>query len=34
VVGGLLTSTVLTLLLLPTLYGWFEGAPKETDLVA
>jgi len=24
VVGGLLTSTVLTLLLLPTLYGWFE----------
>ncbi|MHB0962529.1 MAG: efflux RND transporter permease subunit [Gemmatimonadaceae bacterium] len=26
VVGGLITSTVLTLLLLPTLYGWFEGA--------
>lgn len=24
--GGLLTSTALTLLLLPTLYGWFEGA--------
>jgi cobalt-zinc-cadmium resistance protein CzcA len=24
VVGGLLTSTALTLLLLPTLYGWFE----------
>ena len=26
VVGGLITSTGLTLLLLPTLYGWFEGA--------
>ena len=26
VVGGLLTSTALTLLMLPTLYGWFEGA--------
>ena len=24
VVGGLLTSTVLTLFVLPTLYGWFE----------
>ena len=24
VVGGLLSSTALTLLLLPTLYGWFE----------
>lgn len=29
VVGGLLTSTALTLLLLPTLYGWFEGATVE-----
>lgn len=29
VVGGLLTSTLLTLLLLPTLYGWFEGAHVE-----
>lgn len=29
VVGGLLTSTLLTLLLLPTLYGWFEGAHAE-----
>lgn len=28
VIGGLITSTVLTLLILPTLYGWFE---KETD---
>ncbi len=30
VVGGLLTSTLLTLLVLPTLYRWFE--PKETEL--
>ncbi len=29
VVGGLLTSTILTLLLLPTLYGWFEGGKVE-----
>ena len=29
VVGGLLTSTALTLLLLPTLYAWFEGAESE-----
>ena len=29
VVGGLLTSTALTLLLLPTLYGWFEEAKVE-----
>ena len=29
VVGGLLTSTALTLLLLPTLYGWFEGGKAE-----
>lgn len=28
VIGGLITSTLLTLLILPTLYGWFE---KETD---
>ena len=27
VVGGLITSTLLTLLLLPTVYAWFEGAP-------
>ncbi|MBM3497969.1 MAG: efflux RND transporter permease subunit [Armatimonadetes bacterium] len=25
VIGGLITSTVLTLLVLPTLYAWFEG---------
>ncbi|MGI8401187.1 MAG: efflux RND transporter permease subunit [Gemmatimonadaceae bacterium] len=30
VVGGLLTSTALTLLLLPTLYAWFE-APRNTS---
>ena len=24
VIGGLVTSTLLTLLILPTLYGWFE----------
>jgi cobalt-zinc-cadmium resistance protein CzcA len=30
VVGGLLTSTALTLLLLPSLYGWFEG-PRTQD---
>lgn len=29
VVGGLLSSTALTLLLLPTLYGWFEGREVE-----
>ncbi len=30
VIGGLITSTLLTLLLLPTLYGWFErDNPKE-----
>lgn len=29
VVGGLLTSTALTLLLLPALYGWFEGERVE-----
>ncbi|MBI3568115.1 MAG: efflux RND transporter permease subunit [Gemmatimonadetes bacterium] len=29
VVGGLLSSTALTLLLLPTLYGWFEGETVE-----
>jgi len=29
VVGGLITSTALTLLLLPTLYGWFEARKVE-----
>ena len=27
VIGGLITSTLLTLLILPTLYGWFEREP-------
>lgn len=30
VIGGLVTSTLLTLLVLPTLYGWF--APKQIDV--
>ena len=29
VIGGLLTSTLLTLLLLPTLYQWFEKEPTS-----
>lgn len=28
VIGGLITSTLLTLLILPTLYGWFEKDPE------
>jgi cobalt-zinc-cadmium resistance protein CzcA len=28
VIGGLITSTLLTLLILPKLYGWFE---REQD---
>ncbi len=32
VVGGLLTSTILTLLVLPTLYRWFEPKEAEVDL--
>ena len=28
VIGGLITSTLLTLLLLPTLYQWFEREPN------
>jgi len=28
VVGGLITSTLLTLLVLPILYSWFEGKKK------
>lgn len=32
VVGGLITSTALTLLLLPTLYGWFEPETTEVEL--
>ena len=29
-IGGLVTSTVLTLLLLPTLYQWFERESTAT----
>ena len=29
VIGGLITSTLLTLLILPTLYGWFERDQAE-----
>ncbi|MCC7262835.1 MAG: efflux RND transporter permease subunit, partial [Candidatus Latescibacteria bacterium] len=32
VVGGLVSSTLLTLLLLPTLYAWFEQPKPETEL--
>ena len=32
VVGGLLTSTALTLLMLPTLYGWFEGGRVQEEV--
>ncbi|HEY3322544.1 MAG TPA: CusA/CzcA family heavy metal efflux RND transporter [Planctomycetota bacterium] len=31
VVGGLLTSTLLTLLVLPALYKWFAVAPKASE---
>ncbi|MCW9023183.1 MAG: CusA/CzcA family heavy metal efflux RND transporter [Gammaproteobacteria bacterium] len=30
VIGGLITSTLLTLLLLPTLYAWLEGKAERT----
>ena len=32
VIGGLVTSTLLTLLVLPTLYRWFEGRRKEVEI--
>jgi len=32
VVGGLLTSTIATLLILPTLYGWFERKKTEQEI--
>jgi cobalt-zinc-cadmium resistance protein CzcA len=31
VIGGLITSTALTLLVLPTIYRWFEPALLETE---
>jgi cobalt-zinc-cadmium resistance protein CzcA len=32
VVGGLFTSTMATLLVLPTLYGWFERKKAEPEI--
>jgi cobalt-zinc-cadmium resistance protein CzcA len=32
VIGGLVTSTLLTLFVLPTVYEWFEGGRTETDI--
>jgi cobalt-zinc-cadmium resistance protein CzcA len=32
VVGGLVTSTLLTLLLIPSMYGWFEEKKTETEM--
>jgi cobalt-zinc-cadmium resistance protein CzcA len=32
VVGGLITSTFLTLFLIPSLYGWFENCKEEVEM--
>jgi cobalt-zinc-cadmium resistance protein CzcA len=32
VIGGLITSTLLTLFVLPTLYGWFEKKEEEVEI--
>ena len=32
VIGGLISSTLLTLLVLPTLYRWFEARSKEVEI--
>ncbi len=32
VIGGLVTSTLLTLFVLPTLYKWFEGRREEVEI--
>ncbi len=32
VVGGLITSTLLTLLLIPSMYGWFESRKPEAEM--
>jgi cobalt-zinc-cadmium resistance protein CzcA len=29
VIGGLITSTLLTLVVLPALYRWFDDRPEE-----
>jgi cobalt-zinc-cadmium resistance protein CzcA len=33
VVGGLITSTFLTLVVLPTLYQWFERTPRTPGVI-
>ena len=33
VIGGLFTSTLLTLVLLPTLYAWLEGRAERINLL-
>ena len=30
VIGGILTSTLLTLIVLPTIYGWLESKKHES----
>jgi len=32
VVGGLVTSTILTLLIIPSVYSWFEKKELEEDI--
>jgi cobalt-zinc-cadmium resistance protein CzcA len=32
VIGGLITSTFLTLFLIPSLFGWFENRKKEVEM--
>ncbi len=32
VMGGLITSTILTLIVLPVIYGWFEDRRVETEI--
>jgi cobalt-zinc-cadmium resistance protein CzcA len=32
VIGGLITSTLLTLLVLPSIYPWFAEAPAEAAM--
>jgi len=32
VIGGLITSTLITLLLIPSVYSWFEKRKVEADM--